>query len=340
MINVLIVDDDRFVCKTVSLIINQHKNMKVVAVANDGLQAVDMVLAFKPDVVVMDIEMPKMNGIDATKKIMENFPVPILIFTSSRKKSHLIKAFNAISIGAMDIIDKPILSLGETYEGIRKEFLSRIELLSKIKVSKFKSNIISSDVLVKKDLVKELSVTDVGIVTVCCSIGGPKVLSDIFKGFVDFKFPIVIAQHINESFFDTFIEWFKNDFGINVFVISNGTKLEPGKIYFCKPDYKTKINSSLVASVSSGSKHNNIGNILLESVAKSLGDKSLNFILTGMGNDGLDGAKLIKEKGGVVIAQDKNSSVVYGMPYEVVNVGLVDKVLTPKEIKKLLYSLK
>lgn len=330
-VRVLVVDDSTLARELIIAILLSDNDIRVVGEASDGREAHEKVHALKPDIVTMDIEMPVMNGLEAIERIMDSSAVPILVVTT---RGDAQTAFEAISKGALDLIEKPDVSLKNA-----AKFIEKIKFLSKIKVIKH----------IRRTFHKEIqetwpTSTNLNkVVAIASSTGGPKALSILLSALPEnFPAPIVIAQHISEGFVSGLIEWFKRTSKLTVKIASKGERIMPGTIYFSPAENHMRINNrrSIVFDERQPEDiYSPSCNVLLSSAADVYGANSIGVILTGMGDDGAKGIKKIKEAGGITIAQDKESSIIFGMPKVAIESGYIDKVLPLDKISETITSL-
>ena len=331
---VLIVDDSAFAREMIAAILSTDSDIHIIGEATNGKEAVESVKEKKPDIVTMDIEMPVMDGLEAIEHIMSSTPVPILVVTT-RGDAHT--AYAAISKGALDLVQKPDVNL----EGAR-EFIDKIKLLSKIRVI--------THISVKRTA-KEMEIqkpvfsgkADDRIIAIASSTGGPEALSIIFSRLPEkFPFPIVVAQHMSDGFVPGMVEWLKNISRLNIKVASKDEALSGGVVYVSPSENHIEINETKrISFVERHPKdiYRPSCDVLLSSVARIYGKKALGVILTGMGSDGAAGMKKIKDTGGITIAQDEKTSVVFGMNKVAIDSGCIDKILQVDEISDKLVQL-
>jgi two-component system chemotaxis response regulator CheB len=338
---VLVVDDSPLMCKILTNIVNCDPQMIVAAVANDGKEAVDLVPRLKPDIITMDIDMPVMDGLEATKQIMASTPTPILIVASTVYKPGMEKVFKAISHGALDIIDKKELEfVGQKKSG--EALIAKIKFLTGVKVIGRSA----------ARLRKEKSVVDLRtskkeasdkIVAVVASTGGPQALLEILKRLPeDFPCGIVIVQHITNGFLPGLVDWLNKECKIRIKIGEDSEEIQPGVAYMAPDNLQMRVEESGKISLSNEPAqggHKPSGDVLLESVARTYGSGSVAAILTGMGRDGAMGMKSIKQCYGKTIAQNEKSCVVFGMPKAAVEMNVIDKVLPLESIAEEIVSL-
>lgn len=335
LIRVLVADDSSFARELITEILSTDAEIKVVGVAENGLEAVEKVRELKPDVVTMDIEMPVMDGLEAIEHIMATDAVPILVVTT---RGDAQTAYTAISKGALELVVKPEVNIDAA-----REFIEKIKMLSKIKViTHISGKHISSGAIPVKRTELKISSTD-KVVAIASSTGGPEALSVILSALpAKLPCPIVIAQHISDGFVSGMVEWLKNITKLNVKVAAEGETITPGVVYISPSERHMTIDrSKKIVLVNRKPKdiYRPSCDMLLSSVAGVYGPKSIGIILTGMGSDGVNGMKKIKEINGITIAQNEKTSIVYGMPKVAIESGCIDKILPVNEISEEIVSL-
>lgn len=345
-IKVLIVDDSAIVRKVLKENLNKYSFINVIDTAIDPYIARDKIINNKPDVILLDIEMPRMDGLTFLKHLMKSYPIPVII-VSSLVKGNNDAVVHAMELGAVDVIPKPggPFSTGE----IVQELSEKIKCASKINISKVEK--INEEVRKKtldyKDRILSKITTTQKLITIGASTGGTSALEYLFKDFQKTFPPTIALIHMPQGFTKSFANRLNTICESTVVEAENGMKLENGHIYIAPG------GESHITVKSSGSyrsiqlkpgplygNHRPAIDILFHSAAKYIGKNCFAVILTGMGKDGAKGIKEIHDNGGFTIAQDEESSIVFGMPKVAIELGGIDKVLPLKEItKKLLYSL-
>ncbi|MBI5417755.1 chemotaxis-specific protein-glutamate methyltransferase CheB, partial [Candidatus Poribacteria bacterium] len=322
-----IVDDSPLVCQLLKDILTSDPQIVVAGVAHNGKEAVEMVPLFQPDIITMDINMPVMDGLEATRYIMAHNPTPILIVSSSVIQHSINKAFKAISYGALDTFSKSQLNLNDEKE-IGKKLIEKIKVLRNVKVvnhplTKMENRLIleAGEISPKRDINK--------IVAIVSSTGGPPALMEIFKNIPrNVSCSFVIVQHISDGFEAGLAEWLGNECKIEVKIAEDMEKIKNGVAYIAPYGKQMRVGNSRIhlSEGSSDYEFNPSGDILLESVAREYMDEAVGVILTGMGRDGAKGIKTIKESGGFTIAQNEKSSMIFGMPKAAIELNVVDKI--------------
>jgi len=344
IIRVLVADDSPLMCKILTNILNSDPQILVVGVAHNGKEAVEVVSNLKPDIITMDIHMPVMDGLEATKQIMSYRPTPILIVSTSIFKVGMEKVFKAISYGALDVIDKGEIEAGGNKE-TEKALIDKVKFLSGVRVIYHPLAKVEKDKESKTLSVPKLSSLE-RIVAIASSTGGPQALLKILKSFpADFPCGIVIVQHITSGFVEGLVDWLDTECQLNVKVAEDSEEISPGVAYIAPCDVQMRVETHGRIKLSQEPPHDGhrpSGDILLESVARVYKSGAIGVILTGMGRDGAVGIKSIKHMFGQTIAQDEKSCVIFGMPKVAIEMNVVDKVLPldkiAEEVVRLLYA--
>lgn len=321
-VKVLIVDDSNFARAFIKELLVNAPYIRVVGEAVNGIEALEKIKSFKPDIVTLDIDMPLMNGLEVVEKVMSSpLALPILIVTS---RADAQTAFQAISKGALEVLPKPDLDYMHS-----NEFINKIKLLSRVKVI---THLRQS----RKAVKPVLSQKRMNIVAIASSTGGPQALSVLLADLPqNLPVPIVVAQHIVEDFIPGMVRWLDSLTKLTVKIAEPREKLTAGQVYFSR----TRWNMSIDPQKRIVFKEPAPGNIyqpscdhLLNSVAEIFGCSSIGVILSGMGNDGTAGIKKIKQAQGITIAQDQDTSAIFGMPKAAIESGFIDQVLPLTEI--------
>lgn len=343
MIKVLIVDDSAFMRKALTSMLQEDPEIKVVGAARDGLEAIQMVQELKPDIVTMDVEMPRMDGITALKEIMSKNPVPVIMVSSLTTEGAKV-TLEALELGAVDFIPKNLSELSVNIVKIKGMLLEKIKTIAKRGIVKRRPVVKSSEPRVETakfepPRTRVSTERKVGIVSIGTSTGGPKALQDIIPKLPkDFPVPIVIAQHMPPNFTKPFAERLNQLSQLTVKEAEEGEPLKVGVVYVAPGRGHMRLKRRGIETFISISEdreefiYRPSVDALMLSVAECFPGRSLGVILTGMGNDGAKGAKRIKETGGRVFAQSEDTCVVYGMPKAVVDAGLADKIVPLDEM--------
>ncbi len=330
----LVVDDSPLMCKILTNILNCDPEIIVSAVATNGKEAVEIVPRVKPDIITMDIDMPVMDGFEATKQIMAYHPTPILIVSSAVFRAGMDRVFKAISHGALDVIDKSELELaGNKKSG--EALIAKIKFLIGIRVMRQPPVAFAKETPVVDLKASRKDVSD-KIVAIVASTGGPHALLEILKRIPqDFPCGIVIVQHITNGFLSGLVGWLAKECKIKVKIGEDSEEIRPGVAYIAPDNVQMRVEEGGKIRLSSEPAyggHRPSGDVLLESVARIYGKGGVAALLTGMGRDGAMGMKAIKQLHGKTIAQNEKSCVVFGMPNAAIEMNAVDKILPLESI--------
>lgn len=346
MINVLVVEDSPVIKELIVNAIDREKDLKVIGVAVNGIEAVDMVAKLKPDVITMDVNLPEMNGLDATKRIMETNPVPIIICSANFDPKDMQDTFSALSAGAAAVAEKPHSYGTKTFDVLASRLVNNIRLLSTIKVFKRTPvKVAPIDSLITRSLSKDDYIFNkkIRIIAIGASTGGPVVLEKILSHLpANFAIPIIAVQHISPGFTQGFCDWLAATAKVNVKLANDGEMIQPGTCYIAPDNYHCIVEKNMTISLlTTPSEHSAKPSVsvLFRSIAQNIGEKSIGILLTGMGKDGALELKLMKESGATTIIQDAESSIVYGMPGEALKIKAQSYIFTPEKILEYLHSL-
>ena len=332
-IRVLVVDDSALMRKMIPMIICSDDNIQVVGTAMDGEFALKKIRDLLPDVITLDIDMPRMDGLAALRLIVRDFGIPVII-VSSLTKEGAETTLKGLEIGAFDFISKPKDAISVHISEISNELIEKIKAASRCRRPKFRE---PQMIRQKQPLPPVMPSRDFSaetVVAIGVSTGGPQALAEILPAIPgDFPAGIVIVQHMPEGFTDLFAKRLDSLCNIRVKEASNGDIICPGKAFIAPGGKHLKVKKTtfgLVAVLSQSSPvsgHRPSATVLFTSVAEELGSRAIGVIMTGMGDDGVEGLARIKENGGITVAQDEETSVIYGMPKVAAEKGYADMVL-------------
>lgn len=337
-VRVLIVDDSPTVRDIFRAIFESDPDVEVIGEAANGQEAIDFVVKDRPSIITMDVFMPKMNGPDAIQHIMGNAATPILVVTTAKDAT---LAFQCLSKGALEVIEKPDFAYIQD-ETKRKGLITKLKSLSTVPVV---THMAGKTKTVREPVKADFS--NKKIVAICSSTGGPKALSILLGQMPkDFPYPIVITQHMFEGFIDGLVEWLQTTTSLKVKVAEQGEVLLKGVVYVAPTGKHLEVSIAETVKLTNEGLvegHRPSGEKLFASVASVYGRKAIGVILTGMGGDGSTSLGLIKNAGGLTIAQDEKTCVVFGMPREAIAKGHANMVLpltdiAPAIIKHLSHS--
>lgn len=327
-IRVLVVDDSNLIRQLLSNLLSTDPEIFVASTAANGKIALEKIPLINPDIVILDIEMPEMNGLDTLRQIKKLYPNLPVIMCSSFTRSSGVATLDALSLGANDYVTKPVnTSLQTSMEILRTALIPRIKALV------FKQCLPALAAIENNHTGKVRTCLQVNIVAIGSSTGGPNALHEIIQHLPEnFSVPIVIVQHMPPLFTKLLAERLSALRKIPVKEAANGDILEPGKAWLAPGDFHMRIiknENNYSIQLSQDPPENSCRpavDVLFKSVAEAYGAHVLGVILTGMGQDGLIGSQAIHKAGGSIIAQDEKSSVVWGMPGTVVHAGVADVI--------------
>jgi two-component system chemotaxis response regulator CheB len=339
MIRILLADDSLLVRTILRDALNASGGMKVIGEAGNGAEAVHLTEALKPDIVVMDILMPVMGGLEATETIMAQFPVPILILSSTLDEKDVKLAFTAIKKGALDVMGKPSLNSAAGHAEFMARLLERIRLLSRIKVIHHLQRIKAPAVPVS------VQPSSRRILAIGASTGGPKAVMSIVKSLpAEFRGTVFIVQHISSGFARGFAHWLDLESQIPVRVAENGDIPSSGEVLVAPTDCHMVFDNRAIR-LQDGPAVNSCKpsiDVFFNSIAPDKGKDTVAVLLTGMGRDGAQGLAKLRESGAFTIVQDEKSSAVFGMPKAAIALGAADEVLSldaiPDTISKIFHK--
>ena len=344
-VRVLIVDDSAFMRKVLEAILISDPQLQVVGHAKDGREAIALAESLKPDVVTMDINMPHMDGLQATAQIMTSNPRPIVV-VSSESKDGAASTLKALELGAIEFIAKPNSAIDLDMQSIREDLLRKVKMAAKVRVVRTASRLaaalqskpqngaapVSRPAPVFSQASSSLADQRFPVVVLAASTGGPATVMRLAPGFTkEFPAAVILVQHMPAAFTTQFAAQLAEFTEIPVQEAESGDTIQPGRLYICPGAQHLRVNplGRIQLDSTTGRIAGYLPNIdvTMESVAAYGGALSIGVVLTGMGADGAQGAKAIKKAGGHVIAQDEATSVIFGMPAEAIKLQVVDQVL-------------
>ncbi|NIB43184.1 chemotaxis response regulator protein-glutamate methylesterase [Pseudomaricurvus alkylphenolicus] len=353
---VLIVDDSNFFQHRLKEMLNEHPELKVVGIAANGREAVEKAASLKPDLITMDYEMPVMDGVTAVRKIMAERPVPILMFSSLTYEGART-TLDALEAGAVDFLPKNFAEISSDSATLKKKLHNRLLAIARQRrapataAGSIQSSPSSKSSALQRSVPTRPSSPaapakpeprslkgQVKLLLIGASTGGPVALSDVLTKLpANFPLPIVLIQHMPENFTKAFAERLNRQCKISVREAVDGDQLRPGLALLAPGGKQLMVDKRGAGCVRvlPGDERVNYKpsvDITFGSAANAYGGQSLGVILTGMGSDGCEGARLIKQKGGAIWSQDEASCVIYGMPMAVARARLTDRVLGLKDI--------
>ncbi|MDF3012336.1 MAG: chemotaxis response regulator protein-glutamate methylesterase [Cellvibrio sp.] len=363
-VRVLVVDDSNFFQHRLKDIINEHPDLKVIGIASNGREAVEKAAELQPDIITMDFEMPVMDGVTAIKLIMANRKVPILMFSSLTYEGAKV-TLDALAAGALDFIPKDFAEVSRSSDALKKKLHERLITLAGVSArtitpivevkpaiapgARAPASVAPPSARAPIGTAQDEPAKSAGpdnyrlkktpkLLVIGASTGGPVALAEVLITLpANFPLPIVLVQHMPENFTKAFAERLNKQCNIRVREAVDGDQLQPGLALLApggKQMMLDKRNGGSVRILPDDERVNYKPSldITFGSAANIYGDKVLGVVLTGMGSDGCNGARLLKEAGSALWSQDEASCVIYGMPMAVARAGLTDKVLSLKDI--------
>jgi two-component system chemotaxis response regulator CheB len=338
MIRVLLVDDSPIALHLLQRLLSHVPDIEVAGTAADGRQALDLLPALKPDVICTDLHMPKMDGLAFTRAVMHDYPLPILVVSVSVGPGSP-NIFQLLEAGAVDVYPKPRAILETDEARLARDLAAKIRILAGVHVFRRSS-------ATPRTTAPPLSPRPrdrVRIVAVGASTGGPQALRAILSQLpTGFAAPLVCVQHIGSGFLQPMVEWLAEGSPLPVRIAAQGEHPLPGVAYFAPEDHHLELDANGCFTLSQAPPcdgHRPSVTVTLRSMAQRFGPATVGILLTGMGHDGAEGMAAIAAAGGVTIAQDEASSVVYGMPREAVALGAVQLLLPLEQIAPALAAL-
>jgi two-component system, chemotaxis family, protein-glutamate methylesterase/glutaminase len=342
MIRVLIVEDSAVVQQFLVYVLSSDPEIRVIGTTNNGEEALEFLKQDKPDVITMDIHMPRMDGFETTRKVMAAYPTPIVIVSGSVQPNEISATFRAIEAGALAIVPRPSGLGHPEYERSARTLIQTVKAMSEVKVvRRWRQTPSPVATSLLADVKKGPNAVE--IVAIGASTGGPVALQALLSAQgAAFAAPIVIVQHMTAGFMDGFVQWLGQSSPMPVHVASDCRQAEPGHVYLAPDGLQMRVESGCRIRLCKDEPENGLRpsvSYLFRSVANTFGKNAVGVLLTGMGKDGAEELKLMKDKGALTIAQDKNSSVVHGMPGEAIRLGAASYVLPPDRIAQALARL-
>jgi len=341
---VLVVEDSTFMRRVLETIFNSDDQLQVVGHASDGREAIALSESLKPDVITMDLNMPHMDGLQATAHIMTTNPRPIVV-VSSETREGAAKTLKALELGAIEFVTKPSGDVDLDLQSARDELIRKVRMAAKVRVVRTATRMVTAvqgagtgpaAPVQRVPLAQPAPIVPAElrfpVVVLAASTGGPATVMRMAPGFTkDFPAAVFLVQHMPAAFTTQYALQLAEFTGVRVKEAEAGEPVQPGTLYICPGGQHLRVTPTgrMQLDSTTGRIEGYLPNIdvTMESIAAFAGAMSIAVILTGMGCDGARGARAIKSAGGLVLAQDEATSVIFGMPAEVIKAGVVDQVL-------------
>ena len=346
---VLVVDDSAFMCKVLETIFNADELLQVVGKARDGREAIALAETLKPDVITMDLNMPHLDGLQATAHIMTSNPRPIVV-VSSETREGAASTLKALELGAIEFVTKPSGGIDLDMQSIKEDLLRKVRMAAKVRVVRTASrmaNAVQSPAAKPVQTIPTTRPTTPAtnfsndmrfpVVVLAASTGGPATVMRMAPGFTrDFPAAVFLVQHMPASFTTQYALQLAEFTNIRVKEAEHNESVQAGVLYICPGGHHLRVapTGRIQLDATTGRIEGYLPNIdvTMESVASFAGAMSIGVVLTGMGCDGARGSRVIKAAGGIVLAQDEATSVIFGMPDEAIKTGCVEQVLPIDDI--------
>ncbi len=343
-ISVLVVEDSRVVRALLVHLLNSDPRLHVVGDVSNGREAVEFIGQVAVDVILMDLVMPEMDGFEATRRIMELRPVPIIVCSATLDPHEAMTTFRAMEAGAVACVEKPVGPGNEDFEKRAAHLLDTVRLMSEVKVirrwARRESTRLAS---AAPAMVSPQKSNRIDVVGIGASTGGPPVLQTILASLPkDFPVPILIVQHIALGFLPGLVGWLNQTTGVKVQIASYGVRPQPGQVYLAPDDFHMTVRIGGEIVLSKEPPEDGLRPAvtrLFRSLAEVYRSRAVGVLLTGMGKDGAEGLKQMRDNGAVTIVQDRETSVVHGMPGEAIALDAACRVLPADRIGPALVAL-
>lgn len=340
MIKILVVEDSKTVQRALVAAFDADPDIRVVGTADSGEEAVRAAATLRPDLITMDINLPGMDGFQATRAIMSNCPTPIVIVTGKMDPKDSATLFRVMQAGALMVLAKPAPVGTPEYATSVAHLVHNLKLMSEIKVVRrsFSDNVALPPAKLAVPTGPPLRVVAIG-----ASTGGPPLLQRILSSLpADFGAALLVVQHMADGFTENFVAWLNQTSRLPVLLAQSGMPVVPGRVLVAPDGFHLEIGPGDRVALSCAAPDNGLRPsvaALFRSLAQRCGRLGAGVLLTGMGNDGARELKLVRDAGGVTVAQNRESSVVFGMPGEAIRLDAASYILPPEGIIELLIRL-
>jgi two-component system chemotaxis response regulator CheB len=330
-IKILVVDDSLLMQKILIDLLQSDPQFSVIGTARDGEEALSKIASLHPDVVTLDIVMPRMNGLTTVRKIMERNPLPVVMISALAQKEAQL-TLKALELGAVDYVPKPSGPISLNMDAVKTELISKVKTAASANIRRPKPR-------TAETVTPPTAKSSDRIISIAASTGGPAAVAYILRNTPENTPPILVVQHMQKGMTKLFAEGLKQECKVKVKEAEEGDVVQKGLALIAPGGFHMVVTKSGKINLTTSPRVNYVrpsADVTMKSAAKTYASKNIGVILTGMGADGAKGIEAIKTKGGVTIAQDKKTCVVFGMPAAAIKTGCVDFVTPlegiPKEI--------
>lgn len=344
-IRVLVVEDSVTVRKHLCELLARDPELEIIAESSDGKQAIELCHRLRPDVVTMDMMLPVMTGLGATEYIMAHCPTPILIVSSSTNRAELFKTYDALAAGAVDVLEKP--QGNDADAAWEQRFVATVKLISRVRVITHPRARLGALGRAQAPAVAPALANPQErgrVIAIGASTGGPGAIVEILRTLPHpFPHPLLLVLHIAEPFATAFADWLDGETGHRVSYARDGESISAraGEVIMAPPDFHLTVRGGRARLTMEKERHScrPSVDVLFESIAFEYGRAAVGCLLTGMGRDGAAGLLQIRQAGGITIAQDESTCIVYGMPREAVLLGAAESILRLSDIGPALTAI-
>jgi two-component system chemotaxis response regulator CheB len=330
-IRILVVDDSLLMQKVLVDLLQSDSQISVIGTARNGEEALAKIATLHPDVVTLDIEMPRMNGLTTVRKIMESNPLPVVMISALAQREAQL-TLKALEFGAVDYVPKPSGTISLNMNSVKDELISKVKTAASANIRKTKPREI-------KPVAPSKAKKGDRVISIAASTGGPAAIAYILKHIPENTPPILVVQHMQKGMTKLFADGLNQECKLKVKEAEEGDVVQEGLALIAPGGFHMSVTKTGKINLATGPPVNYVrpsADVMMKSAAKTYASKNIGVVLTGMGADGAKGIEAIKKKGGLTIAQDKKTCVVFGMPAAAIKTGCIDFVMPlegiPKEI--------
>ena len=342
-IRVLLVDDSIITLAILKRILADAPEIQVVGTAINGREALDMIPSLQPDVICTDLHMPVMDGLEFTRAVMDRFPRPILVLSISVQKEQTTNIFQLLEAGAIDVMAKPRGKEVGGYDLDARELIGKIKVLAGVVAIRRRWKEPPAPTVSGKNNLPVIEAAPPGIIGIGASTGGPQAFLEILSHLPgNLPVPLLCVQHISEGFMQGLVDWLAQKSPLKIVTAETGIRPEPGAVYFPREGTHLVLDSQGRLECSNAPPcdgHRPSISVTFNSLAGIYGKNAAGVLLTGMGRDGVEGMRAIAQAGGTTIAQDEESSTIFGMPKEAIAANAARYVLPLPKIAPALLKL-